>query len=183
MIRRPPRSTRTDTLFPYTTLFRSRAVHGIPDGIPVAMVVDGFVDVPERAVGLLFAQVEDVEKDTHFLSVPSRRCRLPVPRQAIHPQPLARYRQAPAREDTPRGRRAWLAAGCFPRQSRCEATSIRSGASIPSRQNKAPPKRGLVPLPLGVGVLQATRGVSPGRNSGSDGRTRTCVLRVMIPAG
>src|SRR3546814_17842483 len=30
MIRRPPRSTRTDTLFPYTTLFRSHAqrVHG-----------------------------------------------------------------------------------------------------------------------------------------------------------
>src|SRR3546814_18676433 len=25
-IRRPPRSTRTDTLFPYTTLFRSQAV-------------------------------------------------------------------------------------------------------------------------------------------------------------
>src|SRR3546814_18772969 len=27
MIRRPPRSTRTDTLFPYTTLFRSRQSH------------------------------------------------------------------------------------------------------------------------------------------------------------
>src|SRR3546814_4685357 len=27
MIRRPPRSTRTDTLFPYTTLFRSRRAH------------------------------------------------------------------------------------------------------------------------------------------------------------
>src|SRR3546814_11669454 len=27
MIRRPPRSTRTDTLFPYTTLFRSDGVH------------------------------------------------------------------------------------------------------------------------------------------------------------
>src|SRR3546814_18614788 len=26
MIRRPPRSTRTDTLFPYTTLFRSNVV-------------------------------------------------------------------------------------------------------------------------------------------------------------
>src|SRR3546814_21170798 len=26
MIRRPPRSTRTDTLFPYTTLFRSTAI-------------------------------------------------------------------------------------------------------------------------------------------------------------
>src|SRR3546814_11279505 len=31
MIRRPPRSTRTDTLFPYTTLFRSLVVHD-PDG-------------------------------------------------------------------------------------------------------------------------------------------------------
>src|SRR3546814_11600198 len=28
MIRRPPRSTRTDTLFPYTTLFRSRGWPG-----------------------------------------------------------------------------------------------------------------------------------------------------------
>src|SRR3546814_3557112 len=27
MIRRPPRSTRTDTLFPYTTLFRSKGGH------------------------------------------------------------------------------------------------------------------------------------------------------------
>src|SRR3546814_5484530 len=27
MIRRPPRSTRTDTLFPYTTLFRSAGRH------------------------------------------------------------------------------------------------------------------------------------------------------------
>src|SRR3546814_19007287 len=26
MTRRPPRSTRTDTLFPYTTLFRSKAI-------------------------------------------------------------------------------------------------------------------------------------------------------------
>src|SRR6056297_4085391 len=28
MIRRPPRSTRTDTLFPYTTLFRSKRITG-----------------------------------------------------------------------------------------------------------------------------------------------------------
>src|SRR3546814_20369057 len=33
MIRRPPRSTRTDTLFPYTTLFRSSAVFdAVPNG-------------------------------------------------------------------------------------------------------------------------------------------------------
>src|SRR3546814_9206038 len=31
MIRRPPRSTRTDTLFPYTTLFRSHAAAGPDD--------------------------------------------------------------------------------------------------------------------------------------------------------
>src|SRR3546814_6231570 len=30
MIRRPPRSTRTDTLFPYTTLFRSMVSTGTP---------------------------------------------------------------------------------------------------------------------------------------------------------
>src|SRR3546814_18415581 len=37
MIRLPPRSTRTDTLFPYTTLFRSFAQlckeAGVPDGV------------------------------------------------------------------------------------------------------------------------------------------------------
>src|SRR3546814_8443138 len=34
MIRRPPRSTRTDTLFPYTTLFRAsniRSIHDLDD--------------------------------------------------------------------------------------------------------------------------------------------------------
>src|SRR3546814_6157059 len=30
MLRRPPRSTRTDTLFPYTTLFRSRQAEARP---------------------------------------------------------------------------------------------------------------------------------------------------------
>src|SRR3546814_3108663 len=32
MIRRPPRSTRTDTLFPYTTLFRSHPLQPGPAG-------------------------------------------------------------------------------------------------------------------------------------------------------
>src|SRR3546814_8877047 len=34
MIRRPPRSTRTDTLFPYTTLFRSEAADAVSWGQP-----------------------------------------------------------------------------------------------------------------------------------------------------
>src|SRR3546814_6809616 len=43
MIRRPPRSTRTDTLFPYTTLFRSRRIARFTlrvenaDGVPALM--------------------------------------------------------------------------------------------------------------------------------------------------
>src|SRR3546814_3911905 len=38
MIRRPPRSTRTDTLFPYTTLFRSKT-----RSVEVAAHIVGFV--------------------------------------------------------------------------------------------------------------------------------------------
>src|SRR3546814_2783594 len=34
MIRRPPRSTRTDTLFPYTTLFRSEPKPEPPKEVP-----------------------------------------------------------------------------------------------------------------------------------------------------
>src|SRR3546814_15990850 len=34
MIRRPPRSTRTDTLFPYTTLFRSQSAGNFSAKVP-----------------------------------------------------------------------------------------------------------------------------------------------------
>src|SRR3546814_18540623 len=44
MIRRPPRSTRTDTLFPYTTLFRSRL------GDELGRVVDDVVVEAGREV-------------------------------------------------------------------------------------------------------------------------------------
>src|SRR3546814_18544030 len=43
MIRRPPRSTRTDTLFPYTTLFRSKAPKSV-----IAEVQQSWKDSPER---------------------------------------------------------------------------------------------------------------------------------------
>src|SRR3546814_11095525 len=41
MIRRPPISTRTDTLFPYTTLFRSQATRNSNDGISIAQTTEG----------------------------------------------------------------------------------------------------------------------------------------------
>src|SRR3546814_3331850 len=40
MIRRPPRSTRTDTLFPYTTLFRSWHSSDVVPGGHVSLLVD-----------------------------------------------------------------------------------------------------------------------------------------------
>src|SRR3546814_14601885 len=40
MIRRPPRSTRTDTLFPYTTLFRSQALL-VPQAVFTATATGG----------------------------------------------------------------------------------------------------------------------------------------------
>src|SRR3546814_10535880 len=41
MIRRPPISTRTDTLFPYTTLFRSLMEHMDARGVKPDMIVVG----------------------------------------------------------------------------------------------------------------------------------------------
>src|SRR3546814_7301125 len=40
MIRRPPRSTRTDTLFPYTTLFRSPVASAVMNGRLISVCVD-----------------------------------------------------------------------------------------------------------------------------------------------
>src|SRR3546814_20166608 len=54
MIRRPPRSTRTDTLFPYTTLFRSMVRHAeAPDGADaLAEGADDEVDIVEYPLRL-----------------------------------------------------------------------------------------------------------------------------------
>src|SRR3546814_14154676 len=40
MIRPPPRSTRTDTLFPYTTIFRSARYFGRDKGIIAGLAID-----------------------------------------------------------------------------------------------------------------------------------------------
>src|SRR3546814_15197434 len=50
MIRRPPRSTRTDTLFPYTTLFRSGVALGEVGGVGGELVGDD-ADLHIVAVG------------------------------------------------------------------------------------------------------------------------------------
>src|SRR3546814_13104333 len=57
MIRRPPRSTRTDTLFPYTTLFRSVEVGD------VALVLDGHLR--QAGVGELPCEAAELLGELH----------------------------------------------------------------------------------------------------------------------
>src|SRR3546814_20621906 len=66
MIRRPPRSTRTDTLFPYTTLFRSPAEEaGFKTG-DIILRFDG-QEVPEsRRLPRMVAETA-VGKDAHVV--------------------------------------------------------------------------------------------------------------------
>src|SRR3546814_2193744 len=52
MIRRPPRSTRTDTLFPYTTLFRSTGSHEGRDDFRFQYVSTASVVADLRSEGL-----------------------------------------------------------------------------------------------------------------------------------
>src|SRR3546814_6652217 len=72
--RRPPRSTRTDTLFPYTTLFRSEVgtvadlVLG-PDDKIVGVVVDvgGFLGVAAKPVGLSWTALEEQRSEGELM--------------------------------------------------------------------------------------------------------------------
>src|SRR3546814_12390933 len=73
MLRRPPRSTRTDTLFPYTTLFRSRHRQlferdAVEQDLHVLDGIDGdarLADVADdaRMVGIVAAVGGEVEGD------------------------------------------------------------------------------------------------------------------------
>src|SRR3546814_10001316 len=70
MIRRPPRSTRTDTLFPYTTLFRSRALGR--RAVPLREIIETACERDEDEAGAN-DDAED-EQDFHplYLSHPQR---------------------------------------------------------------------------------------------------------------
>src|SRR3546814_7028027 len=74
MIRRPPRSTRTDTLFPYTTLFRSPArtpsSSGSPSGESTAAACAS-AD-PRTDAGSARAPACIALCDPHYLAVPHR---------------------------------------------------------------------------------------------------------------
>src|SRR3546814_3961728 len=64
MIRRPPRSTRTDTLFPYTPLFRSALRLGVVHALDQAQEFAGGVAMkPGRTEGVLGHQDSRGEND------------------------------------------------------------------------------------------------------------------------
>src|SRR3546814_8225917 len=66
MIRRPPRSTRTDTLFPYTTLFRSIIRRERRDAEVEARAVHAGADLGQRRAQLWRAKhADDVQALSH----------------------------------------------------------------------------------------------------------------------
>src|SRR3546814_4977249 len=68
MIRRPPRSTRTDTLFPYTTLFRSLSIFlDDPEGQHVQAEGDGEQHQSEAEGSERLRAVERSEEHTSEL--------------------------------------------------------------------------------------------------------------------
>src|SRR3546814_18621403 len=71
MIRRPPRSTRTDTLFPYTTLFRSDIHQSLLDRINLAALETMTRDQIHREIGELVH--EPLSNRKHALNSSERR--------------------------------------------------------------------------------------------------------------
>src|SRR3546814_15285384 len=65
MIRRPPRSTRTDTLFPYTTLFRSS---------PVSLARFLQAQVEHGHADILAALADVLEDRLHFRLLAQQGC-------------------------------------------------------------------------------------------------------------
>src|SRR3546814_9367529 len=65
MIRRPPRSTRTDTLFPYTTLFRSNAQLPLPPMLMFDRITEITEDGGQHGKGHIVAEM-DIKPDLWF---------------------------------------------------------------------------------------------------------------------
>src|SRR3546814_4675770 len=73
MIRRPPRSTRTDTLFPYTTLFRSLVQWALARGDGTQKITDKLVSAAFDHLGEgMCWMMEDPSEDVMVGTVRSR---------------------------------------------------------------------------------------------------------------
>src|SRR3546814_18882167 len=113
MIRRPPRSTRTDTLFPYTTLFRSRKKGQCFDKLSTnGLNKPHFVASRLRANDLNRGSIGASTRPLHVAALRRDMHRQPVPVHSQHD--LARQAAGAARDggEDERGRGAgWEGGG------------------------------------------------------------------------
>src|SRR3546814_19044672 len=105
MIRRPPRSTRTDTLFPYTTLFRSSQIQEfLPLTLPPRYPL-GLQKIPDYAVangriGLMRGKYEIALYVTNLFDqrVITEIVRSPVRTSLMRPRTIGKIGRATCRE-------------------------------------------------------------------------------------
>src|SRR3546814_7302135 len=86
MIRRPPRSTRTDTLFPYTTLFRSGGGDDEQRFQEFGRLKQKTAepDPAMRAIGRLTDERDQREHESERRRPAKRKTKRPFPRQHRH---------------------------------------------------------------------------------------------------
>src|SRR3546814_13836061 len=102
MIRRPPRSTRTDTLFPYTTLFRSF--------ITGRLEADIFPIVGKQEISRI--TLEDIRKALR--NIEARGALETAPRMRAHCSAIFRFSIAEGyRSEERRVGNAWVSLLCY----------------------------------------------------------------------
>src|SRR3546814_14041808 len=69
MIRRPPRSTRTDTLFPYTTLFRSSRAAKLRDELTRLTRLRQGVASQQEKLGAAIARLDQERRELEFMQI------------------------------------------------------------------------------------------------------------------
>src|SRR2546430_12752338 len=93
MIRRPPRST----LFPYTTLFRSRDADPLEEPLPPLLLIADATSIRQRAC---IAYLRSEEHTSELQSQSNLVCRLLLEKKTKHPAALATSRPSQVHPST-----------------------------------------------------------------------------------
>src|SRR3546814_1511187 len=106
MIRRPPRSTRSDTRFPYTTLFRSvpAAVAVVPVAVTTAAVTATVTAAETVTVAATVTETgmgTETGTETAAVTATVTAAGTATARPPLAPLPVTPQRPAPSRHETP----------------------------------------------------------------------------------
>src|SRR3546814_7545264 len=104
MIRRPPRSTRTDTLFPYTTLFRSNAEKEFPGTAALAALRAWYAGLGARAAVAQYLGVDRADDQSSRAMLGDIRRQLTKHARQRHREDLASLLEHSAAERAQRAR-------------------------------------------------------------------------------